>query len=65
MQKPTVTILTVEEEEGTLPLNPLDALIVFKDEVVMSAKSSVSAIHLEYIKDHTVLLLFEETYLFT
>ncbi len=43
MQKAAVPIIAVEEEEQMSRGNPLDVLIVFEDEEMMSTKSSVSA----------------------
>ncbi len=44
MQKAAVPITAVEEEEETSQGNPLDVLIVFEDEEMMSTKSRVSAL---------------------
>ncbi len=45
MQKAAVPIIAVEEEEEmSRGRNPLDVLMVFEDEMVMSTKSRVSAL---------------------
>ncbi len=45
MQKAAVPIIAVEEEEETSRgRNPLDVLIVFEDEEMMSTESSVRAL---------------------
>ncbi|KAF4116607.1 hypothetical protein G5714_004096 [Onychostoma macrolepis] len=38
-QKAAVAIIGVKEDEGALPFNPLDVLIVLEDDVVISSKS--------------------------
>uniref|UniRef100_A0A673JIC9 Uncharacterized protein n=1 Tax=Sinocyclocheilus rhinocerous TaxID=307959 RepID=A0A673JIC9_9TELE len=40
----SVAIIAVKEDEGTLPFNPLDVLIVLEDDVVISSKSWVSSL---------------------